>query len=258
MKKLLASLLGVAALLASPSAFAQDACTALTATGHPEYAPIGYRDGDAIAGAGAMLVEAIAADLGVPAQSRDMGTWEDAQAAARDGAADIIFGIYYNDERATYLDYVEPPFMIDPVVVFVAANADFAFTGRDDLIGKHGVTNAGESFGTEFDTFMAANLDVTRTEGVDAAFTELLAGRADYMVFGLYPGLAVATELGIRDQIAVLTPNLVEANMYVAFSKQSPCLSLIDAFGAEIAAMRDDGRIVQFIEAATQAWNAMH
>ena len=31
----------------------------------------------------------------------------------------MIFGIYYNDERATYLDYVQPAFMFDPVVVFV-------------------------------------------------------------------------------------------------------------------------------------------
>jgi polar amino acid transport system substrate-binding protein len=258
LKKLLASIAAGGLLLAAPHAFAQSTCTSLTITGHPEYAPIGYRDGDAIAGAGAALVEEIGAQLGVPVVSTYTGTWEEAQQAARAGDADIIFGIYYNDERATYLDYVEPPFTIDPVVVFVPASGDFAFTGRDDLIGKQGVTNVGESFGVEFDAFMNDNLDVARADGVEAAFDDLLAGRADYMIFGLYPGLAIATEVGIRDQIAVLSPNLVEADMYFAFSKRSPCLSLMGAFGTEIATMRDSGRIDQLIQEATAAWNAMN
>ena len=64
-----------------------------------------------------MLVEAIAKNLKVPLESKYMGSWADAQAAARDGKADMIFGIYYNDERATYLDYVQPAFMYDEVVV---------------------------------------------------------------------------------------------------------------------------------------------
>ena len=52
-------------------------------------------------------------------QLKYMGTWADAQAAARDGKADMIFGIYYNDERAAYLDYVQPAFMFDEVAIFV-------------------------------------------------------------------------------------------------------------------------------------------
>ena len=30
-----------------------------------------------------------------------------------------VFGIYYNDERATYLDYVQPAFTFDDVAIFV-------------------------------------------------------------------------------------------------------------------------------------------
>ena len=102
-----------------------------------------------------------------------MGSWEDAQAAARDGKADMIFGIYYNDERATYLDYVQPAFMFDPVAVFVAKGKEFPFAGQDDLIGKRGVTNQGESYGNEFDTFMKDKLDVARADGINGAFKDL-------------------------------------------------------------------------------------
>lgn len=57
-------------------------------------------------------------------------------------------------ERATYLDYVQPAFIFDAVVVFVAKRKEFPFKGHDDLIGKKGVTNQGESYGTEFDAFI--------------------------------------------------------------------------------------------------------
>ena len=96
-----------------------------------------------------------------------MGSWEEAQAAARDGQADLIFGIYYNDARAGYLDYVQPAFMYDDVAIFVAKGKDFPFKEQNDLIGKKGVTNEeGESYGDEFDAFMKDKLDVTRTDGI--------------------------------------------------------------------------------------------
>ena len=256
MRKVLALVAGAGALLAAPFAAAQDACTELTITGHPSYPPIGYQDGTAIAGAGAAMLTEIGATLGVTVVPLYTGTWEEAQAATRDATADIIFGIYYNDERATYLDYVQPAFTTDPVVVLVRSGAGFAFAGQDDLIGKRGVTNIGESFGVDLDAFIAANLEVARVDGLEAAIDELLAGNADYLIYGLYPALAVATEMGVRDQLEVLSPTLLDADMFVAFSKQSPCLSMLEAIGAEIAAMQAAGRIDELIAEADAAWNA--
>ena len=86
-----------------------------------------------------------------------MGSWADAQAATRDGKADMIFGVYFNDERAQYLDYVQPAFIYDDVAVFVLKGKGFEFKGQDDLIGKKGVTNEGESYGNDFDAFMKAS-----------------------------------------------------------------------------------------------------
>jgi polar amino acid transport system substrate-binding protein len=108
MKRILSFSLFAALAFVGNAAFAEDTCTKIVATGHPQYPAIAYKDGDNIAGAAPMLVEAIAKTLKVPLESKYMGTWEAAQAAARDGKADMIFGIYYNDERATYLDYVKP------------------------------------------------------------------------------------------------------------------------------------------------------
>jgi polar amino acid transport system substrate-binding protein len=255
MKRFLCSSVFVALTLTSASAIAAD-CTKITATGHPQYPVIAFQQGDALVGAAPMLVEAIAKKLNIPLESKFMGSWADAQAATRDGKADLIFGIYYNDERAKYLDYVQPAFIFDDVAIFVAKGKAFPFKGQDDLIGKKGVTNEGESYGTEFDAFMKDKLNVARAAGIDAAFKELLAGNADYVIAGYYPGNAEAAKEGIKDQIEVLDQAVVTAEMFVAFSKKSPCTALSEKFGQAITELTTDGSFEKMLSDAAAAWDA--
>ena len=255
MKRILCLGAFVALTLTCNAGYSADACTTLTATGHPQYPVIAFKDGDHIAGAAPMLVEAIGKELKIPVASKFMGSWADAQAAAREGKADVIFGIYYNDERATYLDYVQPAFMFDPVVVFVAKGKGFTFKGQDDLIGKKGVTNQGESYGTEFDAFIKDKLTVARADGIDDAFKDLLAGKAEYVIAGYYPGIAEAAKQGISDQVEPLDPALLSAEMFVAFSKKSPCRLLSADFGKAITAMTTDGRFSKMLTDAEIAWD---
>jgi polar amino acid transport system substrate-binding protein len=243
-------------MLTGSAAFAADECTKITATGHPQYPVIAYKDGDNIVGAAPTLVETIAKQLNIPLESKYVGTWEEAQAAARDGKADIIFGIYYNDERATYLDYVQPAFTFDDVAIFVVKGKEFPFTDKNDLVGKKGVTNQGESYGNEFDAFMKEKLDVARTDGIDAAFKDLLDGKADYLIAGYYPGLAEAAKEGLKDKVVALNQALLSQEMFVAFSKKSPCASLAGKFGEGITQLTTDDSYDKMLVEAQKAWEA--
>jgi len=246
----------VALMLTGSAAFAADECTKITSTGHPQYPVIAYKDGDNIVGAAPTLVETIAKQLNIPLESKYVGTWEEAQAAARDGKADIIFGIYYNDERATYLDYVQPAFTFDDVAIFVVKGKEFPFTDKNDLVGKKGVTNQGESYGNEFDAFMKEKLDVARTDGIDAAFKDLLDGKADYLIAGYYPGLAEAAKEGLKDKVVALNQALLSQEMFVAFSKKSPCASLAGKFGEGITQLTTDDSYDKMLVEAQKAWEA--
>jgi len=248
----------VALTFSSNAALAADTCTKIVSTGHPQYPAISFKDGDRISGAAPALVEAIAKDLDIPLESKFMGSWADAQAAARDGKADMIVGVYYNDERAEYLDYVQPAFVFDPVVVFVAKDKTFDFKGQDDLIGKKGATNKGESYGTQFDAFMKGKLDVARTDGIGAAFDDLVAGKADYVIAGYYPGISEADRMDVDGKIEALEPALLSAEMFVAFSKKSPCAALAPKFGQEITEMTTDGRFHKMLVDAIAEWGAEH
>jgi len=246
----------VALTLTGNATFAADECAKITATGHPQYPVIAYRDGENIVGVAPSLVQTIGKAINVPVGSKYMGTWEEAQAAARDGKADMIFGIYYNDERAAYLDYVQPAFTFDDVAVFVVKGKEFPFKDKNDLVGKKGVTNQGESYGNEFDVFMKDKLEVTRTDGIDDAFKDLLDGKADYLIAGYYPGLAEAAKQGLKDKVVPLDQALLSQEMFVAFSKKSPCRSLADKFGQEITVLTTDGSYDKMVTDATAAWDA--
>lgn len=236
---------------AAGPAQAQPACAALTITGHPSYPPVAWAAQGKIVGAAPALVSEIAATLGVKdVVAKDFGSWEGAQDAARKGEADVIFGIYKNDARAVYLDYIEPPFMVDPVAVVVRKGTGFAYGEWSDLKGRKGVTNAGESYGDTFDAYMKSELTVARAAGVDKAFAALLAGQADYMIIGLYPGRNEAGTMGIADKVEFLPKALVSADMYVAFSKSSKCGALRPGFAAGVKAAVDGGKVKALLAAA--------
>lgn len=228
-------------------------CPELVVTGHHYYPPVAWSSGGKIVGAAPELVARIAGGLGVAkVTSKDFGSWEKAQAAARSGEADVIVGIYRNAERTEYLDYVDPPFMVDPVSIVVRADAPFKYAEWSDLRNRKGVTSAGESYGTAFDNYMARSLTVARVSGIDKAFAAVLDGTADYAIVAFYPGRDAARKLGLFDKLAFLPKTVVNADMFVAFSKKSRCLpALKEGFAKALKAAVDGGKVLELLDAAS-------
>lgn len=243
--------------LATVCPAAAQQCARLVMTGHPSYPPVAWAKGDEIVGASADLVKLIAGELGVETViSRDFGAWESAQSAARQGEADIIFGIYFNEKRAVYLDYVRPAYMMDPVVILTPKGREFPFSAKEDLKGKKGVCNLGESFGTQFDSYMAVQLDVDRLDGVDSCLKALAEGKYDFMVVGLYQGMGAARRLGLWGELTPLPRQLASFPMYVAFSRISPCAQgMREAFAQKIKQLTDDGTVQSLLILNQARWD---
>ena len=223
--------LAVLNFLAS-AVFAQTSpvCEALIITGHPAYPPVAWGADGKIIGSSAELVTAIAQQLQVKKiTSIDFGSWQKAQDAIKEGKADIIFGIYKDSTRVAYMNYIDPPYMQDPVAIVIRNGDVLKYAEWGDLKGKKGVTNVGESYGSEFDAYIAQNLTVARANGVDKAFEALLSKQADYLIIGRYPGKLEAKKLNILAKVDFLPKNLVYGDMYVAFSKKSKCYASLQA-----------------------------
>ena len=213
---------------------------------HPGYPPISWQQQDTLVGVAVEMAEQIFTELGIPYEIRVTGPWARVQIAAKHGDIDVIAAAYKNPERETFMDYTLP-FMKDPVVVFVWKGKSFPFNRWEDLIGKQGGTNIGESYEKEFDRFMDQKLTMTKVPKTIQNFKKLEKGRIDYFVFGLYPGLADASTTGYEDKIEVLPQPVVNADFYMAFSKKSAFRHLIPEIDNIIERYKKEGKIEKWI-----------
>ncbi len=87
---------------------------------------------------------------------------------------------------------------------------------------------------------------------------DLVAGKVDYVIAGYYPGDAQLSVLGIEDKVEALEPALLSAEMFVAFSKKSPCAALASKFGEGITKLTTDGSFHKMLLDAIAKWDAEH
>ena len=73
---------------------------------------------------------------------------------------------------------------------------------------------------------------------------------------GLGQDGAEAAKEGIKDQVEAMDQALLTAEMFVAFSKKSPCTALADKFGQAITEMTTDGSFDAILAKATADWDA--
>lgn len=201
-------------------------CKIIRVSGNAEYPPLTWRDKDdpqKLTGFAIELLEMAFADIGIQVKGVYVGPWKRAQEAMRKGKIDILGGAYSTAERQAYMDYVSPPFVMDPTVVFIPKGKSFQFDNWEDLIGLTGGAPTGNSFGEAFDRFEKEYLEIERVAKLSQAFKKLISGRNDYVVYGLYPGLAEIERAGYNEKIDYLPKSVISEGLYFTFSKQSPC-----------------------------------
>jgi polar amino acid transport system substrate-binding protein len=224
MRKIVATF--VIAFLAN-AAFAQGwgQSKVITVTGNAEYPPVTWQDKNdprKMTGSAIELLELAVKDLGIRVEGKYVGPWARAQANVRGGLVDMLAGAYITEERKVYMDYITPPFMMDPTVVFVKMGDDFKFERWEDLVGLRGGAPIGNSYGEKFDAFEKKHLAIERVPLIGQAFDKLESGRNQYVVYGLYPGLAEAEVEGRRARISYLPNSVISEGLYFAISKKSP------------------------------------
>ena len=103
---------------------------------------------------------------------------------------------------------------------------------------------------------MTPSITVTRVDGLQPAFQALLSGTADYVIAPYYPGTAEVAQQDKGDKIVSLEPPLLSEELFIAFSKKSPCAALAEKFGAGITQMTEDGRLGELVDSVFTDWEA--
>lgn len=198
----------------------------LTVSGNAEYPPLTWqdkKDPTRMTGFAIELLELALKDLEIQVEGRYVGPWARAQANVRTGQVDMLAGAYMTEERKTYMDYILPPFIMDPTVIFVKKGDTLKFDSWEDLIGLRGGAPIGNSFGEKFDQYEKAYLTIERVPRIGQAFDKLLTGRNRYVIYGLYPGLAEAELSGRRELLSHLPNSVISEGLYFTISRKSAC-----------------------------------
>jgi len=226
---------------------------AMVVSGHPEYPPFMWQEGDSIVGVGPDLFQMISQEFGIQLETPYLGNWEEVQEKARSGEIDGLVALYYSEERAQYYEY-SIPFAEDPVAIFVLTGHGFPFMDWETLIGKKGVSTLGDIYGEEFDTFAEEYLTIERFKTVEECFQKLIEKEAEYFVFALYPGLYQASLHNVSDKVLPLSPYVTVSQWHIAISRISPFVSLMPQIDAMLEKWEEDKTIDNLVALHSQQW----
>lgn len=203
-------------------------CERIVMTGNADYPPLLWvkpDDPKRLTGAAVELLEKALEPSGIHVDALHVGSWEQAQQEARSGRVDMLAGSFLIPERLDEVDYVYPPYMEIPSVVFVRRGEAFPYSGWDDLRGKQGSSLASSSFGAAFDTFARDHLSITAVASIDQAFELLLSRKVDYLIHERYQGQALAAQRNVLEQLDILEGSLINEQLYYSISHHSACNS---------------------------------
>lgn len=222
--------------------------TVVRATGHPNWPPFSWQQGDKIIGIGAELTELVFKDLGMRATVNARGNWKRAQSQVEHGEADVLVAAYLTVDRKKVMAYPALPFIDDANVLWVARGKAFPFRQWSDLIGKTGTAMLGESYGEAFDRYIKEKLQMEWVNSPAQSLGKLELGRADYYPFSLYGGQIQLRQYGFEGRIEHLPEVLSTEGTYIAISRKSPLVKHLPQIEASIARMKSDGTIDKLVK----------
>ncbi|WP_431265443.1 substrate-binding periplasmic protein [Roseateles chitinivorans] len=200
-------------------------CPMLVASGNPQYPPYLWRDPadeQKLLGANADLMQWLAAEIGIPIETRYVGPWGRVQEEMRAGRIDLIAGAFFTLPRTEYMDYFHPAFRETRSVIWTRTAAPVAYKRWSDLAPKQGVTVINNSFGVEFDNYARQSLKISQVASIEQAILMLQRGRADYLIYEDTPAEAYAARNG-GPSIQPLMPAIAREGLYLTLAHRSRC-----------------------------------
>ena len=226
----------------------------LIISGHPNYPPYMWKQNGKLVGVGVELAMILCKELDLVCEVQMIDSWKRVQELTRRGKIDLLVGAYSNDERHSYMDYTIA-YMQDPTYVFIHKDRPFPFSKPEDLIGKHGITMYGESFGRELDQLINEKLRLTRAYSAESLYMNLHSQRVDYVLWGYYPWyFNVRTLGGETSWYTMYKPPIATEGMHITLSKKSSYRNLIPAMNQIIQRLQQDGTIDLWRERALESY----
>lgn len=192
------------------------------------------------------LMDEIALKLEARAVLQDV-PWKRGFKMMDTGEIDICSSLYVNEERKTKYIFTES-IIKNETRIFVKKERQFDFESFKDLKGKSIGKMLGASFGTEFDNFAKANINIVENPiGKEALFKMLLINRIDGVLMDYSDGMSYIKKNSIKN-IVVLDKPVNSVEVFMAISKKSSVKDKLFEINEIIKELKKSGVIEKMAE----------
>jgi len=207
-----------------------------------EWPPYEFTSNGAVIGTDAEIIKEAAKRLGITLKFSSV-PWTRALKSVTNGTAEAIISISKNQERLGFLVYPKTQLNAERKVFFTLKDSKLTIKKFSDLQGLTVGVVRGNSYGKDFDA--QTGFKKYETPDQETILKMLVAKRFDAAITSDLVGFDVARKLGVANQITSHPFIVLEAPLYIAFSKAKGPLAndLADKFSKMLAQLKAEGFI---------------
>lgn len=224
----------------------------LVISGNVNAPPVTWEENKQLTGISIDIISEILYELQIPHTFTIVGNWETTLDKAKNGEVDILVAAFKNDARSE--DFLfSKPYLKEPTVIITMKGNEFPFNSPEDLIGRRGVSNVGESYGHTFDNYIKQNLKV-KYVAFERAINLLSQGEADYLIADLYTALIYAKMLNGENAISILPTYAANESFCIAIAKTSPFAHLLPEINDTLQKIIDRNEVARLFYKHYEYW----
>nr|WP_228533996.1 transporter substrate-binding domain-containing protein [Pseudomonas sp. UFMG81] len=223
---------------------------------YPVYPPVSWSDGKQPRGLAPTVVRELFGRLGYHVEMVVLGNWQRCLIDAAEGRVDVVLA-YASEQRDQTMRFSQVPVLREEVAVFANRQRPLQFDKLEDLAQYRGGLLFGESYGAEFDRFVARHQNIEWVSDSGQNFGKLIRGRIDFVIQERRTGQLFVEHLqGARDIVA-LGPALSVDYLRVAVSRHSPLSERMQEIDEQLQKMTDSGELARWLHESEVTYRDM-
>lgn len=223
---------------------------------YPVYPPISWSDGHEVRGLAPQAVRSVLGELGYEVTTVVLGNWKRCLLDAAEGRVDVVLA-YRTPQRDDGLLFSRVPVLREEVAIFYNRRKPVRFDRLDDLASYRGGLLFGESYGAQFDRFVAEHGNVEWVSDSRQNFGKLIRQRIDFIAHERRTGGLFVEQLAGGENIAALPRPLTVDYLRIAVSRRSPLAARMDEIDAALQRRVEDGSVARWLDDSERGYRAM-
>ncbi|VVN69610.1 substrate-binding periplasmic protein [Pseudomonas fluorescens] len=223
---------------------------------YPVYPPISWSDGKQVRGLAPSVVKTLFGNLGYEVEIVVLGNWKRCLLDAAEGRVDVVLA-YSTAQREQSMRFSTVPVLREEVAVFFNRQHPVKFERLEDLGNYRGGLLFGESYGLDFDRFVARHGNIEWVSDSRQNFGKLIRGRIDFITHERRTGQLFVENLPGAADIQALPHSLSVDYLRIAVSRRSTLAERMPAIDAELQRMVDAGEIERWLNESEATYRDM-